>query len=260
MRAFVILIGLFYAMSGVASAQTGGQITGEVRDPSGATVPSAAVTVIQTATNVVRSTETNPSGLYSFPDLPPGIYNVKVTMGGFDTVIKANIELQVQQVARVDFSLTVGQSTQTVEVAANAGLLATDNATVGTVIEERRIMELPLNGRSFFSLVALSPNVTFGFTAAAQAGGRLGGSRGNLTIALSGARSTWENYTLDGITNTDIDFNTYILQPSVDALQEFKVQSGIYPAEFGREAGQVNVSTKARHQRISRNIVGIPAQ
>lgn len=120
----------------------------------------------------------------------------------------------------------------------------TTNATVGTVIEGRRISELPLNGRSFFSLVALSPNVTYGFTPAQQASSRLGGSRSTITMALSGARATWENYTLDGVTNTDLDFNTYIVLPSVEALQEYKVQSGIYPAEFGREAGQVNVSTK----------------
>ena len=75
--------------------------------------------------------------------------------------------------------------------------------------------------------------MTFGFIPAAQASGRLGGTRGALTMSLSGARATWSSYTLDGITNTDIDFNTYILQPSVDALQEFKVQTGIYPAEFG---------------------------
>jgi hypothetical protein len=123
-------------------------------------------------------------------------------------------------------------------------MLTTENATVGTVIEEQRIMDLPLNGRSYFSLVALSPGVTTGFVPAAQAAGRLGGSRGALTIAVTGGRSTWENFTLDGIANTDIDFNTYILQPSVDALQEFKVQSGIYPAEFGRELGQVNAATK----------------
>jgi hypothetical protein len=115
---------------------------------------------------------------------------------------------------------------------------------VGTVIEEKSIMELPLNGRNFFSLVALSPNVTYGFTPAAQAGARLGGQRASLTIATAGSRSTLAELHLDGITNTDVDFNTYILQPSVDALQEFKVQTGVYPAEFGREAGQVNVSTK----------------
>jgi hypothetical protein len=228
----------------IAFAQTGGQITGEVRDPSGALVPNASVTVTNTATNVARSTETNSAGLYSFPDLSPGVYDVKVAMAGFATVVRMGIELQVQQVARIDFALIVGQAQQTIEVAANAALLATENATVGTVIDEARIMELPLNGRNFFSLVALSPNVTYGFTAAAQASGRLGGSRGGLTIATAGSRSTWQNYTLDGVTNTDVDFNTYILQPSVDALQEFKVQTGIYPAEFGREAGQVNVSTK----------------
>ncbi len=169
---------------------------------------------------------------------------MKVTATGFSNVVKANVQLQVQQAARVDFTLTLGQATTTIEIAANAALLSTENATVGTVIEEQRIMDLPLNGRSYFSLVALSPNVTSGFVAAAQASGRLGGSRGSLTIAVTGGRSTWENYTLDGITNTDIDFNTYILQPSVDALQEFKVQSGIYPAEFGRELGQVNAATK----------------
>ncbi len=150
----------------------------------------------------------------------------------------------MQQTARVDFVLTVGQATETIEVSAGAALLSTENATIGTVIDGARIAEMPLNGRSYFSLVALSPNVTTGFVAAAQASGRLGGSRGALTIAVTGGRSTWENYTLDGITNTDIDFNTYILQPSVDALQEFKVQSGIYPAEFGRELGQVNAATK----------------
>ena len=244
MRRLPLLIGLLGLAFAIAFAQTGGQITGEVRDQSGALVPNAAVTVTNTATNATRSTETNSAGIYSFPDLSPGMYDVKAVATGFATVVKTGVELQVQQTARIDFALAVGQAQQTIEVAGNAALLSTENATVGTVIEEQRIMDLPLNGRSFFSLVALSPNVTSGFTAAAQASGRLAGSRGNLTIAVSGGRSTWENYTLDGITNTDIDFNTYILQPSVDALQEFKVQSGIYPAEFGREAGQVNVSTK----------------
>jgi hypothetical protein len=244
MRTITLAVGLLVAALGIASAQTGGEITGEVRDPSGALVPNARVTVTNTGTNLTRSTTTNTAGLYSFPDLTPGMYEVKVVSAGFDTVVKTNIELQVQGTARVDFAVVVGQSTQTIEVGASAALLSTENATVGTVIEEQRIADLPLNGRSFFSLVALSPSVNYGFTPAQQASSRLGGSRSTLTIAMSGARATWSNYTLDGITNTDVDFNTYILQPSVDALQEFKVQSGIYPAEFGREAGQVNVSSK----------------
>ena len=223
------MIGLLSLAFATAFAQTGGQIAGEVRDASGALVPNASVTVTNTATNGVRSTATNTSGLYSFPDLPPGMYDVKVAAGGFATVVKTGIELQVQQTARVDFALAVGQALQTIEVAANAAMLATENATVGTVIEEQRIMDLPLNGRSLFSLVQLSPNVTYGFTAAAQASGRLAGSRGSLTIAVSGGRSTWENYTLDGITNTDIDFNTYILQPSVDALRNSRCRPASIP-------------------------------
>ncbi len=244
MRSVLLVVGLCMPL-GIISAQTAGEITGEVKDPSGAATPNASITATNTATNVARSTVTNTYGIYSFPELAPGVYQVKVGAPGFDTIVKTNIQLQVQQTARIDFILTVGQSTQTVEVSATGELLATENATVGTVIEEKRITELPLNGRNFFSLVALSPSVTFGFTPAAQAAGREGGTRSTLTMSLSGARATWNNYTLDGITNTDVDFNLYILLPSVDALQEFKVQSGIYPAEFGREAGQVNVSTKS---------------
>ncbi len=235
---------LLALVCGVTHAQTLGEITGVVQDASGALIPNASVTATNNATNVARTTLTNSSGLYSFPGLVPGTYDVKVTAPGFETAVRANIVLQVQQTARVDFTMQVGQAVQTIEVAANAALLNTDNATVGTVIEEQRIMDLPLNGRSYFSLVALSPGVTTGFVPAAQAAGRLGGSRSALTIAVTGGRSTWENFTLDGIINTDIDFNTYILQPSVDALQEFKVQSGIYPAEFGRALGQVNAATK----------------
>src|SRR5579871_3584694 len=227
-----------------AAAQTSGSITGEVKDQSGGVTPNAAVDAKNSRTSVTRSTVTNAAGVYSFPDLTPGTYEVRVAAAGFATVVKTNIELEVQQSARVDFVLSVGQAMQTVEVTDSANSLNSDNATVGTVIEERRITELPLNGRNFFSLVALAPNVAFGFLPAQQASGRLGGTRSTLTMSLSGARATWANYTLDGITNTDVDFNTYILLPSVDAIQEFKVQSGIYPAEFGREAGQVNVSTK----------------
>ncbi|MBC8164491.1 MAG: TonB-dependent receptor, partial [Bryobacteraceae bacterium] len=157
---------------------------------------------------------------------------------------RSGVELQVQQTARVDFGLEVGQVSETIEVSGALPLLTTESATVGTVIEQKRITDLPLNGRNFLSLVALSPNVTYGFAQAAQASGRQGGTRSEITMSLAGGRSAWSNYTLDGITNTDINFNLYIVLPSVEALQEFKVQTGVYPAEFGRTAGQVNVSTK----------------
>jgi hypothetical protein len=231
-------------VSGYLGAQTLGTVTGEVKDASGAAVVGAAITVRNLATNGIRNAVTNEDGVYNIPALVPGTYDAKAERSGFKVATRTSFELQVQQVARVDFSLEVGQVSETVEVKGALPLLATEDATVGTVIEQKRITDLPLNGRNFFSLVALSPNVTYGFAQAAQAAGRQGGSRSNLTISLAGARSAWSNYTLDGITNTDINFNLYIMLPSVEALQEFKVQTGIYPAEFGRGAGQINVSTK----------------
>ena len=224
--------------------QTLGTITGEVKDGTGAMIAGASVTIRNTGTNGLRNVVTNEEGVYAVPALNPGTYEVKVEKPGFKSATRAAFELQVQQTARVDFQLDVGQVSESVEVQGAVTLLATENATVGTVIEQQRITELPLNGRNFFSLVALSPNVTYGFSPAAQAAGRQGGTRSQLTMSLAGARATWSNYTLDGITNTDINFNLYIVLPSVEALEEFKVQTGIYPAEFGRAAGQVNVSTK----------------
>ncbi len=226
-------------------AQTMGEIVGEVVDASGAVVPGASVTVFNQTTNATRNVQTNEAGLYSFPSLVPGLYRVRVEKGGFKTTTRNDIELQVQQSARINFALDVGQVSESVEVSGAAALLATENATVGTVIENRRIVELPLNGRNFLQLVSLSPNVTYGFAMPGQASGRQGGDRANQNISLMGMRGTWNRYTLDGVENTDVNFNLYIMLPSIDALQEFKVQSGIYPAEFGRAASQINVSTKS---------------
>jgi hypothetical protein len=244
MHRALCLAGLFFLLAITLFGQTLGTITGEVKDTTGAMVVGATVTVTNTATNVSRNTQTNEVGIYNFPALVPGPYSVKVEATGFRTVVRGDIDLQIQQTARIDFVAEVGQVTETVIVSGSAALLATEDATVGTVIENRRIVELPLNGRDFLQLVALSPNVTNGFGAPGQASGRQGGTRATENISIMGMRGTWNHYTLDGIENTDVNFNLYVLLPSIDALQEFKVQSGIYPAEFGREASQINVSTK----------------
>ena len=227
-----------------AFSQTFGEITGAVRDPSGAVIAGATVTVTNVATNASRTTTTNDAGVYSFPALPPGSYRLKVEQQGFKTVSRTDIELQVQQSARLDIEMAVGQVTETVEVSAQSTLLASENATVGTVIGNKPIVELPLNGRNYLQLVALAPNVSYGFPSAGQAGSRQGGDRANQSISVGGQRAQYNRYTLDGVENTDPNFNTYVVFPSVDALQEFKVQTGVYPAEFGRGATQINVSTK----------------
>src|SRR6266480_788498 len=161
----------------VAFGQTFGSIGGEAHDTSGAIIAGATVTAINIGTNASRTVATNDAGGYSFPSLPPGTYTVKVEKPGFKTVVRNQIELQVQLAARVDFELPVGQVSESIEVSAAAALLVTDNGTVGTVIENKRIVELPLNGRNYLQLVSLAPNVSTGFSGQGQAGARQGGVR-----------------------------------------------------------------------------------
>lgn len=239
---FVLLALVCLALPGFA--QTLGDISGEVRDASGAVVAGVTVTLTNTATNAVRTATSNESGVYAFPALTPGIYNIKAEKQGFKTVSTSGLEVQVQQNVRFDVTMTVGAVSESIEVSASAISLATENATVGTVVEQKRIVELPLNGRNYLALTALAPNVSFGFPSAGQADGRQGGDRANQNISVAGMRNNFNRFTLDGVENTDPNFNTYVIFPSAEALQEFKVQTGIYPAEFGRGATQINVSTK----------------
>jgi len=227
-----------------AFAQTQAGMSGVIHDPTGAVIPGVMVTVTNPATNFVRTAITNEAGVYNFPILQPGRYNIKVELPGFRTITQNDVELQVQQSARLDFTLQVGEVNQTVEVEGTAALIATENATVGTVIENKRIVDMPLNGRNFLQLVALSPNVSYGFADSVQATTRQGGQRAQQNISVAGQRSEFNHFTLDGVENTDVNFNSYVFLPSIDALQEFKVQTGIFPAEFGRATTQINVLTK----------------
>src|SRR3954452_1736171 len=226
-------------------AQTMGEVTGRITDPSGAAVPSADVVVTNSATNVSRKAVSNETGDYSFPSLPPGVYKVRIEHQGFKATETNDVQVQVQQTVRLDFTLQVGQLTQSVLVEASAAQLQAENATVGTVIDNKRIVELPLNGRNYLQLVALTPNATTLSPSAGQAGSRQGGDRANQSISVAGQRTMFDYFTLDGVNNTDPNFNTYVVLPSIDALQEFKVQTGVYPAEFGHNATQINVSTKS---------------
>lgn len=228
----------------VVHAQTQGSITGEVTDSSGAVMPGVRITVTNENTNVSRQVVTNSAGVYTVPSLVPGMYRVLAEMSGFQTMVRKEIELHVQAVARVDFRMQLGQVSETVSVTAEGALLTTETATTGTVIENKRIVDLPLNGRNFLQLVSLAPNVSAGFATAGQQAQMQGGLRSQQNISVAGQRSESNRFTLDGIENTDSNFNSYVFLPSIDALQEFKVQTGVYPAEFGRATSQINVSTK----------------
>jgi hypothetical protein len=236
---------VFFLAASLHGQITTAEVTGTVTDTSGAVVAGATVTITNPATNTPRVTQTNTAGVFDVPSLPPGTYNVKIEMTGFTTQVRNNLELQVAQVARVDVGLQVGNVSEVVEVSANAAQLETESTAVGTVIEERRIVDLPINGRNYLLLTTLAPGVTTTQTQNAVVVMREGGTRALFTLSIAGQRLFYNHYTLDGLENTDPNFQTYMFLPSVDALQEFKVESGIFPAEYGHNIVQINVTTKS---------------
>src|SRR5262247_3292533 len=243
----LFFLGVLLASAVPSFAQTFGQISGMVTDTTGGVLVGATVTVTNTQTGAIVTQQANSAGLYVFPNLLPGVYNVKVEIDGFRGAGRNNVELQIQQTARLDFKLEIGTLSETVEAVGTAPMLNTTDATIGTVVDSRQVVELPLNGRNFIRLVALSPNVTadYGGASGGGASGRQGGDRATQSFSVAGQRREYNQYTLDGVVNQDVNFNTYAFLPSIDALEEFKVQTGVYSAEFGREAAQVNVVTKS---------------
>ena len=226
-------------------AQTFGEVTGRVTDPSGAVIPGASITLTNVNTSAARNVITTEAGVYTLPSIAPGLYRMRTELPGFKAAVSEPFEVQVQQVVRLNIVLEVGQVSETIEVAATAELLQSETATLGAVIENKIITEIPLNGRNYLGLVALAPNVNTLSPSAGQAGSRQGGDRAQQAISTGGQRIMFNYYTLDGVNNTDPNFNTYVALPSIDAIQEFKVQIGVYPAEFGHQSTQVNVLTKS---------------
>jgi hypothetical protein len=228
-------------MAGPLRAQTAtGQITGTVKDTSGAVVPGATVTVHSDLTGLTRTATTNPSGDYSFPLLPVGTYSVSAQLQGFSVARESGIRLNVDQVARIDLTLAVGATTETVEVQSATVAIDTETATVGQVITEKQITDLPLNGRNFLSLLFLGAG-------AVEADGEQGSMRQGVgsAISLMGARPTSNNFMIDGTANIDTSLGTPAVILSVDAMEEFKEQTKTYSAEYGFSANQINLVSKS---------------
>jgi hypothetical protein len=230
-------VGLF-AFAAVLSAQVDtGTILGTVRDSSGAVVPQAKVTVTNEGTGSAQSTFSNESGSYVFTPLRIGTYTVQVEQPGFQRQRRAGVQLNIQQQAVVDFSLAVGEVSSTVDVTAGVQLLQTESGSVGQVVQTQTVNDLPLNGRNYTFLARLAPGVTQG-----QPEGR--GLNANGWFAANGTRPAQNNYLLDGIDNnsSSVDFLSgaaYVVKPPIDAIQEFKLQTNSFNAEFGRAGGAV---------------------
>src|SRR5690242_18938615 len=221
-------------------------VVGRVTDPSGAVVAKTRIAIRNQQTNQVRETITSNLGIYEFLYLPVGVYGITAEAPGFQRMEVSSFSLSVDQVARVDLTLVLGQTTDRIEVKAAATGLQTENATVGTVIDSRQVVDLPLNGRSFVQLAQLTPGVNPG-TPGSISVRRLRGSLGqSVGMSANGARDTQNRYYYDGIESMDYDSYGFSFSPSIDAIQEFKVQSSTYSAEVGgAPGGQVNLSTRS---------------
>jgi carboxypeptidase family protein/TonB-dependent receptor-like protein len=207
-------------------------IVGTVRNPDAAVVPGAEITIINEQTNRTVKLIANDEGYYISPPLPVGTYRIEVKMAGYRQAARSGVVLQIQQTAVFDFTLELGQLSERVEVKAETPALESNTTTLGKVVDNRRIAELPLNTRNVYSLIFLTPGVT----------GNIGNNYNSLSYSVNGARATMMDTVIDGVTASFPTVNGFTgisVFPSVDAIQEFKVMGATYPAEFGRSLGSV---------------------
>jgi hypothetical protein len=249
-RCFLIL-GLFLVSLAAVSQTTNATISGGVTDPSGNFILDANVEIANDATGVVYSARTNGSGMYLVPILPPGHYHVQVSKPGFKTIIKADVILNVQSAIALNFVLPVGATSESITVDATSSLINTTEVSVSTVIDQKFVENIPLNGRSFQDLISMTPGVV---TQNPQAGGSIQ-YQGDFSI--NGQRTESNYYMIDGVSantgpgspngsaqagttgsiSASTSLGTTQTLISIDALQEFRISSSSYSAEYGRTPG-----------------------
>jgi len=222
------------------------RLQGTVTDPSGAAVVGAKITVTSTETGRVSTTTSNELGYYAVTALPPGHYTVDVEQKGFKKVSRT-LELQVAQLGVADFQLPVGEVTQTVNVEAGSPIINAQDSALGEVVESKQISEMPLNGRNFTQLALLVPGVVRGSGNATGSAGNAEtfryGQEGGASLVVNGIRAQADNFILDGIDNNESLVNTIVLFTPAEAIDEFKVQTNIAPAQYGRAGGALVISS-----------------
>lgn len=242
--AFLLLALTPYTVRAQTSA---GAIVGVVRDPTGAVIPEARVVITNTGTNLAFPFVTDATGNYYVPSLIPGSYRVDAEKTGFKRVSVAGLTVAVSQTLRVDITMPVGEVAEAVSVTAEAPLIQSDQSTLGQVVNNRAVSELPLNGRDFTALLRLNTGVTEvqGGINAAPTIRRHGLNDAFRNVSVNGTRPASVSYLIDGIATNDGLFQTPAVIPPIDLIQEFKLQNGLYSAEFGMGSAQVNVALKS---------------
>jgi len=243
----VLLIVLSTAAVCLAQSDTA-RLQGTVTDPQGNAVSGAVVNVTSVETGRLSTATTSELGYYTVTALPPGNYRVDIAQKGFKKVSRT-LELQVAQVGVADFQLQVGEVTETITVEAGSPVISLQDSAIGAVVEARQIEEIPLNGRNFTQLALLVPGVTRGEPNGAASGANNNtetfrfGQEGGASLAVNGLRPQADNFILDGIDNNEALVNSIVLFTPADAIDEFRVQTSVAPAQFGRAGGALVVTT-----------------
>ncbi len=231
---------LVFCLASIAAQAPEGRIVGTVFDQSGGAVPGASVTLESQNTGVIRTAVTGEEGTYAFGSLNPGVYRLTVEMTGFSKAVHSDIGVLVAQVVRLDPRLTIGETGTSIEVQGGAALIDTDTSDVSTVLIEEQVKGIPLNGREFSQLATLMPGV--------RPQGTTGGAlitQFATAVQVGGTSEGKNSYSFDGVDNTFDIWNGPAVNPSIDAIQEFRIDRTMAPAEFGRGGAQVQLVTKS---------------
>ena len=251
-QVLVVLALAIASMPATLAAQAvSGTILGTVTDSSGSVIPNAKVTIVNEGTGLTRNLQADSNGEFTAPSLPTGRYTVIAELTGFKTLTLSNIELGVDQRARIDLKLEVGAMTESVSVEATSPLVQTNSSELGTTVKAEQIEALPLNGRNFVNLTRTIPGVLRGIPGANIDGAGSLAWRASASFSANGQRPRDNNYMLDGVDNNETWLQTVVIFPSVDALDEFKMQTSTYSAEFGRSlGGVVNLQIKSGTNKL----------
>jgi len=237
-----ILFVLFFIGGQLCLAQTSNQgvIVGTVKDETGSVVPAVSIKVTNIETGISRTVQSDESGNYRVDFLPPGSYRIEAEVTGFRKALISQVVVQVSEILRTDINLVIGEISEVVVVSQNDSAINTENSTLGEVISEQIIDNMPLNGREFVELSGLVPGVQTGSvkTGAVDSKG--------VAAAFGGARSSYNSYYVDGADSTDSYFGQLVSSPALDSVKEFRVETSLYSARYGRAGGGViNVVTKS---------------
>src|SRR5579863_6497028 len=241
--AVFMLLAALVLPTATRAQQATGTITGAVKDPSGAAVAGAMVTVVDTERGTSLHAQTNADGIYNFPQLPISVYQLRVEANGFEAAVRGNIALQLNQTATIDFSMVLGQVSQTLQVTESAPPLQTQTTEVGTVMESSAIANLPLETGNYNQLTLLTPGAVTISPASFNTGLKtFNAARPN----LNGSREQANYYLLDGMENMEFVDDNVAFTPSTEAIQEFNVITNNPSTEFGQFLGGViNVNLKS---------------